>query len=117
MGIQMESEGLLIDYRYCTGCHACEVACKKEHGMESDQFGIRVFKNGPFKTGKDTWQYDFVPIPTDMCDLCSGRAAKGKEPSCVVHCQSFAIPHGPIEKLAGIAAKSPKQAMFTVKAG
>ncbi|MFC1640021.1 4Fe-4S binding protein [Gemmatimonadota bacterium] len=19
--------GLLIDYEYCTGCHACEVAC------------------------------------------------------------------------------------------
>ena len=22
--------GLLIDYEYCTGCHACEVACAQE---------------------------------------------------------------------------------------
>ena len=24
-------EGLLIDYEYCTGCHACEVACAEAH--------------------------------------------------------------------------------------
>lgn len=24
--------GLLIDYKYCTGCHTCEVACQKSMG-------------------------------------------------------------------------------------
>ena len=23
------TEGILINYEYCTGCHSCEVACKK----------------------------------------------------------------------------------------
>jgi len=27
----MPRNGLLIEYGYCTGCHACEVACKQEH--------------------------------------------------------------------------------------
>ena len=23
------TKGILINYDYCTGCHSCEVACKK----------------------------------------------------------------------------------------
>ena len=30
----MSQHGLLIDYEFCTGCHACEVACKVEKGLE-----------------------------------------------------------------------------------
>ncbi len=31
MGSEKKPEhGLLIDYAYCTGCHACEVACAQE---------------------------------------------------------------------------------------
>ncbi len=26
------TEGILINYEYCTGCHSCEVACKKRLG-------------------------------------------------------------------------------------
>ena len=32
--------GLLIDYEYCSGCHACEVACKKRLGLPEGEFGI-----------------------------------------------------------------------------
>ena len=35
--------GLLIDYKYCTNCRSCEVACQQEKGLASDQFGIREF--------------------------------------------------------------------------
>ena len=27
----MPKYGLLIDYEFCVGCHACEIACKQEH--------------------------------------------------------------------------------------
>ena len=26
----MSQYALLIDYKYCTGCHVCEVSCRKE---------------------------------------------------------------------------------------
>ena len=29
----MSANALMIDYGFCTGCHACEVACKKHLGL------------------------------------------------------------------------------------
>ena len=29
----MAQHGLLIDYEFCTGCHACVMACKVEMGL------------------------------------------------------------------------------------
>ncbi|HJF61965.1 MAG TPA: 4Fe-4S binding protein, partial [Gordonibacter urolithinfaciens] len=37
----------MIDYEFCTGCHACEVACKKHLGLPAGQHGIRVLQDGP----------------------------------------------------------------------
>ena len=34
--------GLIIDERFCMGCHACEVACKQEHGLPEGPRLIRV---------------------------------------------------------------------------
>jgi molybdopterin-containing oxidoreductase family iron-sulfur binding subunit len=34
--------GLKIDERFCMGCHACEVACKQEHGLPEGPRMIRV---------------------------------------------------------------------------
>ncbi len=34
--------GLLIDYEYCTGCYACQVACAQEHQWPAGMGGIRV---------------------------------------------------------------------------
>ncbi|HCF70666.1 MAG TPA: oxidoreductase, partial [Syntrophomonas sp.] len=41
----MSRNGLLIDYEYCTGCHSCEVACKKELELPKGKFGIKLAKN------------------------------------------------------------------------
>ena len=38
---------LLVDYKYCSGCHSCEVACKNELGLPVGKFGIRVLENKP----------------------------------------------------------------------
>ena len=29
--------GLFINFDYCTGCHTCEIACKKEHDLPEGQ--------------------------------------------------------------------------------
>ena len=38
--------GLYIDYDWCSGCHACELACKQENDLKTDQWGIRVIERG-----------------------------------------------------------------------
>ena len=94
------AKGLLIDYNYCTGCHTCEVACQKEHGLAPDVFGIELKQLGPDKISERKWQYDFVPIPTDRCNLCAERTAKGQLPSCVKHCQAGCMSYGEVPDLA-----------------
>ena len=33
----MSQYGILVDYEFCTGCYACEVACQSEHDMPLGQ--------------------------------------------------------------------------------
>ena len=78
--------GLLIDYNFCTGCHSCEMACKAEHGFDQLPDG--------------SWEYNFIPTPTDRCDLCAERVEEGRLPTCVHHCQGLCMYFGPVEDLA-----------------
>lgn len=94
----MARYGLLIDYEYCTGCHTCEVACQFEHNLPVGQWGIKISEVGPWKFG-DKWQYAYVPIPTEQCNLCGERVAAGKQPTCVQHCQAKVMKFGPVEEL------------------
>lgn len=96
----MSRYGLLIDYAFCTGCHSCELACKQEHSLPTGQWGIKISQIGPWPIGEDKWQYTFIPVPTELCNLCGERVAAGKEPSCVQHCQANVMKFGPVEELA-----------------
>ena len=107
--------GLLIDYEFCTGCHACEVACKVEKGLAEGEFGIKLAEIGPWKLdGTKKWEWDFLPMPTQRCDLCQERIDAGKVPSCVHHCQSLAMEFGTIEELAKKVNK-PRMVIFSVQ--
>jgi len=109
--------GLLINYEFCTGCHSCEVACQMEHGFSTDRWGIKIAEIGPWQISEDKWQYDFVPVPTDQCDLCADRTAKGKLPTCVKHCQSLVMSYGTLEELAPHAKGTGKCVLFVPQAG
>lgn len=98
--------GLMIDYKYCSGCHACEVACKKEHDMPKGDFGIRILQHGPHQTSDGVWEYSYIPLPTHLCDLCAKRTAKGKLPTCVHHCQAGVMVYGTVEELSAKAKKA-----------
>jgi Fe-S-cluster-containing dehydrogenase component len=75
--------GILVDYEYCTGCHSCEVACKKELNLPVGKYGIQLGEIGPWKIDDDHWEWTYMPILTKMCNLCEDRVAVGKLPSCV----------------------------------
>ena len=106
--------GLLIDYMYCTGCHRCEVACKTEHDLPEGIFGIRLANDEPFQIDKDIWEYKWVPIPTQLCDQCEDRQAKGKVPSCVLHCCAHCIEYGDMEELAKKAKGMGRTVLYSV---
>jgi anaerobic dimethyl sulfoxide reductase subunit B (iron-sulfur subunit) len=116
----MMAKGMLIDYEFCCGCHACEVACQMENDLPPEQGGIKLAEIGPwaYNYGEDSGdkqiQYIFVPIPTDQCDLCAGRTAVGKLPTCVKHCMSRVISYGEIAQLKEAMADKPKLVLFTL---
>ena len=104
--------GLLIDYEFCSGCQSCEVACKEEHGYPVGQWGIRVMEDGPWQIENHNWNWNKIPVPTKLCDLCANRVAKGKEPTCVLHCLADVMKFGSVEELARELETKPNQVLF-----
>jgi len=106
----MARNGLLIEYEYCTGCHACEVACKQEHNYPSGLGGITVSE---FITeSPDKVHIDYIPFPTRLCDLCAERTKRGEPPACVKHCQAVCMMYGTIAELAKIMESKPRSVIF-----
>ena len=93
-------KGIIIQYDFCTGCHSCEVACKKELGLPEGEFGIKLTQYGPAKTREGRWDYFFLPVFTDHCNLCVDRLDLGKIPACVHNCQAKVMEYGAVVELA-----------------
>lgn len=104
--------GLFIDYGYCTGCHTCEVACKKEHHLKKGQWGIHVLQDGPRQKEDGSWEFTYLPLPTSLCDLCSERVGEGRLPMCVHHCQAGVMEFGELEELTKLQRRTPNSVVF-----
>ena len=111
----MARHGLLIDYEYCTGCHACEVACSMEHDIPVGKWGIKIAEIGPWKISEDEWELTYVPIPTELCNLCGKRVAAGKKPACVHHCQANVMSFGLVEELVKQMTEKSHLVLFAPK--
>jgi Fe-S-cluster-containing dehydrogenase component len=97
--MDMKDYALLIDYKYCTGCHVCEVTCRNEHNIPLDQWGIKLTEMGPVKLdGK--WMWNYVPVPSDLCDFCEARVEEGLKPTCVHHCLAQCIELVEVENIS-----------------
>jgi Fe-S-cluster-containing dehydrogenase component len=107
----MSKNGLLIHYEYCTGCHTCEVACQQEHDFPPGKCGIRVTEH-VYPADKKPVAVDYLPFPTEPCDLCIRRSREGEKPACVKHCQSFCMSFGPIERLVEAMEGLPRSVIF-----
>ena len=104
--------GLLIDYDFCFGCHACELACKQEHDFPIGKWGIKIAESGPMEINEDKWSYNYIPIPTELCNLCQERVQRGKQPACVSHCQAGVMKFGTIGELSKFMELKPKTVLF-----
>ena len=102
----MTKRAMVIDYKYCTGCGSCEVSCRKEKGLDLDVWGISVQEIGPAKFPDGTWEWDYVPVPSSLCDLCEDRLQEGKVPLCQLHCLSAVINVVPVEEVSDLLAKA-----------
>ena len=106
----MARNGLLIDYEYCTGCHSCEVACQQEHNYPAGKWGIKV--NEIITERPDKPRIDYIPFPTEFCDLCAARTRKGQRPACVKHCQAWCMYYGPVTELSKTMENKPRSVLF-----
>lgn len=107
--------GILINYEYCTGCHSCEIACKKELNLPEGQFGIKLTEIGPWQINEDKWEWTYMPVMTNLCDMCSDRVAEGKLPSCVQHCQAWCMYYGEVDELAKKIDGKSRMALLVTK--
>lgn len=106
--------GLLIDYEYCTGCHACEVACAQEYGWPAGMGGMRVIE--VIQTLPNDKAYlNFIPFPTESCVLCASRVKKGLKPACAQHCLAGVIKHGRVQDLAREMEGKPRMVLWAPK--
>ena len=108
----MATYGLLIDYEYCTNCGSCQVSCKEEHGYPVGKTGIAVHADGPWYIDDDNINFNYFPLPTDLCDLCKDRTARGREPICVHHCLANILYYGTVEELSKKLEEKPKQMLI-----
>ena len=109
----MTQTALYIDYEFCSGCHSCEIACRNELELPVDAWGIKVLEDKPRQNPDGKWHWDYIAIPTELCDLCEERVASGELPSCVQHCQAKCLEYGTIEECAAkLAAKGNKAAVL-----
>ncbi len=106
----MPRNGLLIEYEYCTGCYTCEVACKQEHNYPAGKGGIKL--NEIITEVQDRIRIDYIPFPTEFCDLCMARTEKGEEPACVKHCQARCMWYGPVGELTKLMEDKPRSVIF-----
>lgn len=116
----MAGYGLLINYEFCSGCQSCEVACKEEHHFPVGRWGIRVFDDGPWQKDDGgeqgrNFNWNKIPVPTDLCDGCADRVAAGKKPTCAHHCLAGVIEYGTVEELSKKLPEKTKQVLWVIQ--
>ncbi len=108
----MSQLAMVVDYGYCVNCYSCEISCAKKNDIPAEEWGIKVTEFGPKKFG-DVWEWDYLPVPSRLCNLCEDRIAEGKKAMCELHCVANVIEIVNIEEVpARLKELGPKSACF-----
>jgi len=111
----MSNKGILADMHYCTGCHACEIACKQENSFPVGISGIKITEiimEDSSQNGKIN--FDYIPYFSRNCDLCSKRIISGEDtkPACVKHCGTASLHYGEIKDLCKMLEDMPRGVLY-----
>ena len=85
----MNQKNIFIDIKYCTGCSACEIACKQENSIPVGIKWINVVKVGPRMVGKKL-KMDFIPMRCRHCvkapciEACPEKAITSRQDNVVL---------------------------------
>jgi Fe-S-cluster-containing dehydrogenase component len=79
---------IMADLDRCVGCHACEIACKQEHGLPPGLNWIKVLQVGPEEVD-GRLRMEFIPVMLDGCIMCADKDEDS--PACVVNCPTDAL--------------------------
>jgi Fe-S-cluster-containing dehydrogenase component len=111
----MAKKGILVDMHYCSGCHACEIACKQENAFGVGLWGIKITEQITEKPDSDRVHFDYIPYFTPLCNLCVERIASGEDtkPSCVKHCGTACMKYGDLEELAKEMPGKPRSILYS----
>ena len=96
----MSKIALLIDYGWCSGCHSCELACRNELELGVGEWGIKILEDGPRLLKDGTYEWNYVPVPTSLCNGCAQRVSEGRAPACVQTCQGKVMYYGTPQEMA-----------------
>lgn len=109
------ANAIYIRYKFCSGCHSCEVACRNELGLELGQFGMKVLEDEPRQNPDGSWHWDYIAYPTELCNMCEERVARGELPSCVQCCQAKVLKYGTVQECAQMVEDAGEKAALFVK--
>ncbi len=105
---------IMVDLEWCTGCYSCEVACNQIKTLPEGTTGIKVTKSVYTIKGKKV--IDYIPIPSDVCNLCEERIPGGLKAACELSCPADVIRVGPVSELM-MSAKAKSVLWFPKATG
>ena len=76
-----------VDSSACSGCKACQVACKDKHGLEAGRLWRRVYEvaGGGWVRAGEAWQHSVFAYNLSIaCNHC-------EKPACLEACPAWAI--------------------------
>jgi len=87
---------------------------KRVGERDEGKWGIRINEN--ITKGAERIRIDYIPFPTEFCDLCAARTKEGEQPACVKHCQGVCMTCGPLDELAKTMEEQPRSVLFAPRA-
>ena len=103
----MSENVILVDLDRCTGCHACEIACKTEN--EGKQY-VDVAQWGPETLGGEMRTF-YIPFMSGPSDDCRERLASELDTPCMTVCPTRAL------RVTGIFADNDSEQGVLYKSG
>ncbi|MEQ3362671.1 hypothetical protein [Raoultibacter massiliensis] len=99
----MSNIAMLLNIDRCTGCFACQTACRSNNGFSYKEKWMEVVRRDPGYVDGKLRLYHLVAPTIDKCVECY---EKDPNPLCSKLCTTGALHVGPVENLMWLQEKS-----------